>query len=78
MLFWDPNFALRQLMRMVPAPKQTAPSLRRTSVSTPRVRCGCCPVCHEFVRIGPSGQPANAVCPSCGHSIESLDALGVP
>jgi hypothetical protein len=38
-------------------------------------RCGLCPRCQAFVRLGLTDPEEDARCPSCGRMVGSLDAL---
>jgi hypothetical protein len=72
-MFFDLQYTLRQLLLAVPQP----PPVRRIATTeTPAAGFGCCPACHEFVRVEPWGPSGTALCPSCGRLIRRLDALG--
>ena len=76
MLWWDPHWALRQLQRMIPSPKDVIPHSGRAPVGNPGPCCGCCPSCRMFIRIEASGRRGASRCPNCGRLVGSLDALG--
>ncbi len=75
-MFFDPMGTLRRLLQAIPETGRRfvrpAPALPASAVVT----VGCCPVCHEFVRINPVRPPAHSYCPSCGRAIRGLDPLG--
>jgi uncharacterized paraquat-inducible protein A len=74
-IWWDPNYAVRQIMRMIPLVGRSASRPRHQVTVGPGDRCGRCPICQKFVRIPPPDPAGKAICPSCGRRIGSLDAL---
>jgi hypothetical protein len=64
------NYLVRLGTRPRYEPRRPAPI---PSVSIDR--CGLCPRCQAFVRLGPTAPDASARCPSCGRMVGSLEAL---
>lgn len=67
---------MQQLARLVPRPRRFRSWTGMTSLGSPQAGFGCCPACHEFIRIEPAGPRREATCPACGRAIRSLDPLG--
>jgi hypothetical protein len=75
-VFSDPMYTLRQLLRAIPERKRRHVGPATAATGTRAVGYGCGPVCHEFVSIPEPGRSARAMCPSRGHLIRSLEAIG--
>jgi hypothetical protein len=75
MFFVNAGYALRRMIEAFPLPRRTR-GAGKSPTGKPVAGYGCCPACHEFVRSEPWGPSGNAICPSCGRLIRSLDALG--
>ena len=73
-MFFDPMYTMRRLLRAIPEPRTRSSVAATDSSETPAF--GCCPACHDFVRVEPGGPSGTANCPNCGRLIRSLDALG--
>jgi hypothetical protein len=74
---WWSNYSLMwQLAKLIPRARGRTSWTHVTKPTAPVARFGCCPVCHEFVRIEPSLQAGGDRCPNCGRLIRSLDSLG--
>ena len=74
-MFFDPMHTMRQLLRAIPQRGRASRSVSRPSAE-PITGFGCCPVCHDFVRVDSWGPTGGAICPGCGRLIHSLDSLG--
>jgi hypothetical protein len=71
-----PGHAFRRMMEAFPLPwrlaKRAEPALDRATSAG----YGCCPACQQFIRFEPRRPGGQAVCPSCGRLIRSVDPLG--
>jgi hypothetical protein len=75
-MFFDPMLTMRRLLEAIPQPRRRVAWTDTTSPGASVAGFGCCPVCHEFVRIETLSSATNVLCPSCGRLIRSLDPLG--
>ena len=72
-MFCDPMYAVRQLLI---AFSRTPHVTGSHGVPIHPAHIGCCPACHDFVRVNSWERTGDGVCPSCGRRIKRLDALG--
>jgi hypothetical protein len=73
-MFWE-HSTIKQLVRLVTRPKYEGRKSGSHASDSAGERCGCCPYCQAFVRIGPA-EDGIVPCPGCGRSIDSVEALG--
>lgn len=74
---WWGNYSLMwQLAKLIPEPRVRTSGKETARHNGPNEGFGCCPACHDFVRVESWGPSGTAICPSCERLIRSLEPLG--